>query len=95
MDVKKKEGFKMGMKLKVVAATTMLCIAANAYTNLQQLVNVKVQEDELSPSNVIIRVKVHEVRLGKLIESGDRFDVRCVDGEWKIFAWDDILERGW
>lgn len=34
-------------------------------------------------------------RSGYMIESGDRFDVRCFNGQWKIHGWDDILEKGW
>ena len=58
---------------------------------------MKVLEENLSPSNVVIKVKVHESHQGRMIESGDRFDVRYFDGDgqWKIYGWDDILEKGW
>ena len=69
--------------------------AMSFVTNLQDCVNVKVVEENISPSNVVIKIKVHESRSGNLIESGDRLDIRRVDGEWKIYAWDDILEKGW
>lgn len=69
--------------------------AGNFVTNLQDCINVKVLEESLSPSNVVIKVKVHESRSGNMIESGDKFDIRLVDGEWKIYGWDEILERGW
>jgi len=69
--------------------------AGNFVTNLQDCINVKVLEENLSPSNVVIKVKVHESRSGNMIESGDRFNVRRVDGKWKIDGWDEILERGW
>ena len=48
------------------------------------LTNVKVLEENLSPSNVVIKVKVHESRQGNMIESGDRFDVCCFDGQWAM-----------
>ena len=64
-------------------------------TNLQDCINVKVVEENLSQSNVVIRIKVNETRGGNTIESGDRLDVRYIDGEWKICGWDDILEKGW
>ena len=60
-------------------------------TNLQDCINVKVLEENPSPSNVVIKVKVHESRQGNVIESWDRFDVRCLGGQWKIYGWDDIL----
>ena len=69
--------------------------AQSFVTNLQNCINVKVVEENLSPSNVVIKVKVHESRSGNTIESGDRFDIRCLGGEWKICGWDDILEKGW
>ena len=69
--------------------------AQNFVTNFQDCINVKVLEECLSPNNVVIKVKVHESRLGNLIESGDRFDVRYLDGQWKIHGWGDILEKGW
>lgn len=69
--------------------------AMSFITNLQDCVNVKVVEENISPSNVVIKIKVHESRSGNLIESGDRLDIRRIDGEWKIYAWDDILEKGW
>lgn len=69
--------------------------AQNFVTNLQDCVNVKVVEERLSSSNVVIKVKVNESRSGNMIESGDRFDLRCIGGEWKINGWDDILNKGW
>ena len=76
-------------------SATKIAEAQNFVTNLQECINVKVLEENLSPSNVVIKVKVHELRQGNMIESGDRFDVRCLDGQWKIHGWDDILEKGW
>ena len=76
-------------------SATKIAEAGNFVTNLQDCINVKVVEENCSPSNVVIKVKVHESRLGNLIESGDRFDIQCVDGQWKIYAWEDILEKGW
>ncbi len=69
--------------------------AQSFVTNLQDCVNVKVVEERISSSNVVIKIKVHESRQGNIIESGDRFEVRRVGFEWKISKWDDILEKGW
>jgi len=76
-------------------SATKIAEAQSFVTNLQDCINVKVLEENLSPSNVVIKVKVHESRQGNVIESGDRFDVRCFGGQWKIYGWDDILEKGW
>ena len=69
--------------------------AQNFVVNLQNCVNVKFLDVEHSPSNAEIKIKVHEARSGYMIESGDRFNLRRIDGQWKIDAWDDILEKGW
>ena len=76
-------------------SATKIAEAQNFVTNLQDCINVKVLEETISSSNVVIKVKVHESSQGRMIESGDRFDVRCFDGQWKIHGWDDILEKGW
>lgn len=65
-------------------SATKIAEAQNFVTNLQDCINVKVLEENLSPSNVVIKVKVHESRQGNMIESGDRFDVRCFDGQWAM-----------
>lgn len=76
-------------------SASRIAAAQNFVTNLQGCINVKVAEENLSPSNVVIKVKIHEIRQGNMIESGDRFDVRYLDGQWKIHDWTDILEKGW
>ena len=76
-------------------SATKIAEAQNFVTNLQDCINVKVLEETISSSNVVIKVKVHESSQGRMIESGDRFDVRYLDGQWKIHGWDDILEKGW
>ena len=76
-------------------SATKIAEAQNFVTNLQDCINVKVLEETISSSNVVIKVKVHESSQGRMIESGDRFDVRCFNGQWKIHGWDDILEKGW
>ena len=63
-------------------SATKIAEAQNFVANLQDCINVKVLEENLSPSNVVIKVKVHVSRQGNMIESGDRFDVRCFDGQW-------------
>lgn len=85
----------LGMTNVAQISAAKIAEAQNFVTNLQDCINVKVVEESVSPSNVVIKVKVHESRQGNVIESGDRFDVRCFDGEWKICGWDDILEKGW
>ena len=76
-------------------SATKIAEAQNFVTNLQDCINVKVLEETISSSNVVIKVKVHESSQGRMIESGDRFDVRYLNGQWKIHGWDDILEKGW
>ena len=76
-------------------SATKIAEAQNFVTNLQDCINVKVLEETISSSNVVIKVKVHESSQWRMIESGDRFDVRCFNGQWKIHGWDDILEKGW
>ena len=76
-------------------SATKIAEAQNFVTNLQDCINVKVLEETISSSNVVIKVKVHESSQGRMIESGDRFDVCYLNGQWKIHGWDDILEKGW
>ena len=54
----------MGMKLAAVTVASVVGLAASAYTNMQQLVNVRITPEVLAQI-------------------------------WKIYGWDDILEKGW
>lgn len=76
-------------------STAKMAEARTFVTNLENCINVKVCEEYVSESNAVIKVKVHETRQGNLIESGDRFDIRRIDGGWKVCDWGDILEKGW
>ena len=67
-------------------SATKIAEAQNFVTNLQDCINVKVLEETISSGNVVIKVKVHESSQGRMIESGDRFDVRYLDGQWKIYG---------
>ena len=64
MDIGNKGRFVMGMKLAAVTVATVVGLAASAYTNMQQLVNVRITPEVLAQI-------------------------------WKIYGWDDILEKGW
>ena len=64
MDIGNKGRFVMGMKLAAVTVASVVGLAASAYTNMQQLVNVRITPEVLAQI-------------------------------WKIYGWDDILEKGW
>ena len=64
MGIGNKGRFAMGMKLAAVTVASVVGLAASAYTNMQQLVNVRITPEVLAQI-------------------------------WKIYGWDDILEKGW
>jgi hypothetical protein len=64
MDIGNKGRFVMGMKLAAVTVASVVGLAASAYTNMHQLVNVRITPEVLAQI-------------------------------WKIYGWDDILEKGW
>ena len=89
----------MGMKLAAVTVASVVGLAASAYTNMHQLVNVRITPEVLAqmPTNDFSSPQMTVLCFERAMRSGDCTNLFncCFGGQWKIYGWDDILEKGW
>ena len=73
MDISNKSRFIMGMKLIAVTVAAMIGFAASAYTNMQQLVNVRITPEVLAqmPTNDFSSPQMTVLCFERAMRSGD------------------------